>query len=187
MLKNHKMTGKPGFFSMAVLMMASVLAFAGCSRSAPSSTPSPSPIAKSLPKAAVSEKRPATKEPVLRSFHSKLLETPPKVLIISLEDAEEPAPGDPLIGEMKAPLRGIPSHFVPGIRQLLEQHKIPATVVSPEAATLRLIYESDLVLIAGNGRSVAELPKITRPVLGFGCCGCAYFGTLHLKNGQPYT
>jgi hypothetical protein len=82
---------------------------------------------------------------------------------------------------------GTNSAYARGIQQLLERHHIATTIVPASKATREKAAGFELIIIAGKGRCSARLPDFELPVLGFGCCGCAYFGSLRLKNGEPWT
>ena len=103
--------------------------------------------------------KPTTSEPAF-------IQTPPKSLIV-------------VVGKSDI--------YAPGIQQLLERQGVPATIVPASSATREQAGGFDLVIIVGKGRSMANLPEFDQPVLGFGCCGCSYFGSLRLKNGSPWT
>jgi hypothetical protein len=77
--------------------------------------------------------------------------------------------------------------YAPGIQQLLERHRVPATILPAVSATRERARGFDLVIVVGQGRYAAKLPEFDQPVLGVGCCGCNYFGSLRLKNGSPWT
>jgi hypothetical protein len=77
--------------------------------------------------------------------------------------------------------------YGPGIKQLLEQHKVAVTIMPVNQATPARAREFDLVVVTGRSRYAPSMPEYDRPVLGVGPYGCSYFGSLHLKNGQPYT
>ncbi len=75
-------------------------------------------------------------------------------------------------------------------RELLEESGIPATVLAWEEATVERARDFDLVVVAGDRRTVDEDRAVCgydRPVLGIGPYGCRYFGHQRLKNGYPHT
>ena len=78
--------------------------------------------------------------------------------------------------------------YAEGIRQLLAEHSVEATVESSlPTATVR---ECDLIILAGApGKQDQryDVASYTKPVLGYGVYGSACFGTLQLKHGYPYT
>lgn len=74
-----------------------------------------------------------------------------------------------------------------GIQRLLAEHHVGSTIVSASKATRPKAAGFDLVIVVGEGRSASRLPDFDRPVLGFGCYGCSYFGSLQLKHGKPWT
>jgi hypothetical protein len=102
---------------------------------------------------------PATTKPITTS-------APPKSLIVAA-------------GRIDARARGI--------QRLLERHGVPTTVVSARSVDRNWAAGFDLIIVVGNGRETLQLPEFTQPVLGVGCCGCRFFGTLRLKNGEPWT
>ena len=75
-------------------------------------------------------------------------------------------------------------------RELLEDRGIPAIVLPWEEATVERARDFDLVVVAGDRRTVDEDRAVCgydRPVLGIGPYGCRYFGHQRLKNGHPHT
>ena len=79
------------------------------------------------------------------------------------------------------------SKVADGIKELLEEHAMTVTTATENAVTAEQVREANLVILAGGGRYTKFRREFDTAVLGYGSFGCAYFGTLHLKNGQPYT
>jgi hypothetical protein len=80
--------------------------------------------------------------------------------------------------------------YAGGIRKLLDDHGIAALVMAHHQVTPAKIEPFSLVIVTGTGgntRPEQVLQGCTRPILGYGCFGCDYFGQLQLKNGSPYT
>jgi hypothetical protein len=78
--------------------------------------------------------------------------------------------------------------YANGIADLLQQHGVTVDVASWSKATAQRAEPYDVVVVTGAGRHRSiDAVDFDRPVLGYGVFGCAYFGRLHLKNGQPYT
>ena len=78
-----------------------------------------------------------------------------------------------------------------GFAELLAEHGVDSDVTGgsyTEGAQKR-VAEYDLVILVGKSRPrlITPVHEFEKPVLGVGPFGCAYFGKLHLKNGQPYT
>jgi hypothetical protein len=144
---------------LAVLVVTSLLLYAGCSRRTadrPQST--------------------AAREPIIAAQPAAVAE--PTVI-------ERSTPG----GSPKSLIvvAGTNGVYARGIQQLLERHHVATTIVPASKATRKKAAGFDLIIIVGKGRYSARLPDFDQPVLGFGCCGCAYFGSLRLKNGEPWT
>ena len=80
--------------------------------------------------------------------------------------------------------------YAAGIKRLLEQHNVAVTVLDWQSATVERSHEFDLIIVTGSERRVragSVILDYDKPILGYGCYGCGYFGLLRLKNGQPYT
>lgn len=73
------------------------------------------------------------------------------------------------------------------IEKLLGQHGMTVTVVTEENAARERERDYDLVIVTGGPRRTTFRQEFDTAVLGYGSYGCAYFGALRLKNGQPYT
>jgi hypothetical protein len=141
--------------------MSSLLSCAGCSR-----------------RTAERPESTATRGPVIAAEPQVTTVTEPKVV-------ERSSPG----GSPKSLLvvAGTSDAYARGIQQLLERRGIGSTIVPASKATRKKAAGFDLVIVVGKGGYAGSLPDFDQPVLGVGCCGCAYFGTLRLKNGEPWT
>jgi hypothetical protein len=146
---------------IAVLAVASLFLHGGCSRRTadrPQSTAARGPVIAAQPQ--------PTAVPEPKVVERSTPGGPPKSLIV---------------------VAGTSGAYARGIQQLLERHRVATTIVSASKATRKKAAGFDLIIVVGKGSYAARLPDFDQPVLGFGCCGCAYFGTLRLKNGEPWT
>ena len=57
----------------------------------------------------------------------------------------------------------------------------------PEVSPQQVQPYHVVVVTGASRRNKIDPIDLDRPVLGYGVFGCAYFGSLRLKNGQPYT
>jgi hypothetical protein len=75
------------------------------------------------------------------------------------------------------------------IAKVLTTHGAKVTTAPWEGAGIERAGESDLVVVAGKARgSGGRVVKgYTVPVLGVGSAGYAYFGSMRLKHGAPFS
>lgn len=122
---------------------------------------------------------------MLKSFHNAWIRISVAVLILAL--APSVAAAEVGSGSAQAPLNVLilsssgPEWHADGIKQLLERHGVAVTI--ERALSSVTAREFDLIII-GYG---ATFPGRNTPVLGYGRCGCAHFGSMDLKNGRPFT
>jgi hypothetical protein len=92
--------------------------------------------------------------------------------------------------QLKVAIAHFNQGYTSSIKHLLESKGIQVEAI-PVSSLNRSITESyDLIIITGSERSLGRadyVKEYNKPVLGYGVYGCAYFGKLKLKNGQPYT
>ena len=91
-------------------------------------------------------------------------------------------------------LKVVIAHFNQGyassIKYLLESKGIQVEAMPVSSLNRSITELYDLIIITGSERSLEcadYVKEYNKPVLGYGVYGCAYFGKLKLKNGQPYT
>ena len=92
------------------------------------------------------------------------------------------------------PLKVVIAHsnegYASSIKHLLESKGLKVEAMPVASLSTSIIEPYDLIIINGLKRRIARADHIkeyNKPVLGYGVYGCAYFGKLKLKNGQPYT
>lgn len=80
--------------------------------------------------------------------------------------------------------------YASSIKHLLESKGIKVEAMPVASLSTSIIEPYDLIIITGSKRRLGRTDHVkeyNKPVLGYGVYGCAYFGKLKLKNGQPYT
>lgn len=98
--------------------------------------------------------------------------------------------GNIQIPQLKVVIAHSNEGYASSIKQLLESKGIKVETTPIASISNSILEPYDLVIITGSERRLKQADYVreyNKPVLGYGVYGCAYFGKLKLKNGQPYT
>ena len=96
----------------------------------------------------------------------------------------------PQIPQLKVVIAHSNEGYASSIKHLLESKGIKVETMPVASLNTSIIEPYDLIIITGSERRLGRadyVKEYNKPVLGYGVYGCAYFGKLKLKNGQPYT